>query len=76
MDVFLQAGSLDFELLLCGAGPVCGLSWGGGWKTDSAAEHTSRLTISANISLLKVGARLRVKWADLEFAFRVTTVFS
>ena len=27
-------------------------------------------------SLLKVGARLRVKWADLEFAFRVTTVFS
>lgn len=52
-----------------------GLSWGGGKQRLCCRVHSS-LMISANISLLKVGARLRVKWVDLEFALTVTTAFS
>lgn len=49
-------------------------SLGAGSK-DCYREHGS-LMISANLSLLKIGPRLRVKWVDLEFASTVTTVFS
>ena len=57
---------------------MCGLSCegAGGLENRLSCRAHIPLTISANISRLKVGARLRVKWADLEFAFRVTTVFS
>lgn len=50
----------------------------GGKKTKTATEHMTLdcLMISANLSLLKVGTRLRVKWVDLDFASTVITVFS